>query len=308
VKRRGIGSLIVNLTLAVASTVFFAGALEAGARALGLTSGFFLIPTPENCLQRDHLLSLSFRANCSGSLGGTDFQTNSLGYRGAEPRAGRRRILSVGDSCTWGWLVGQQQSYPAVLQRLLDDGDTNEHYDVINAGVPGHTSYQGLLHLRDRALALDPSVVIINYGFNDPFRTGDVERQLRWEQWLIPLLELDDLLLRKSHLWSWARWKGEMKGQEERGPRVTAEGYRANIASMVEAARRHGARVLILSLWGEYETGPYRQALFGVAEEKGVPILQYEGPRLDVVHPTAEGYETFTSKILLRLVYEGYLR
>jgi hypothetical protein len=77
---------------------------------------------------------------------------------------------------------------------------------------------------------------------------------------------------------------------------------------MVEAARGHGARVMLLSLWGEYETGPYRQALFGVAEEKAVPILQYEGARLDVVHPIVEGYEAFTAKIVLRLAYEGWVR
>jgi lysophospholipase L1-like esterase len=308
VAARRIKNFAVNLALALASTVFFAGALELGARALGLTSGFFLIPTPENCLQRDRLLSLSFRPRCAGSLGGTDFHTNSLGYRGEELREGRTRILAVGDSCTWGWLVGQKQSYPAVLQRLLDEGESEKRYDVINAGVPGHTSYQGLLHLRERGVALDPAVVIINYGFNDPFRTGDVERQLRWEALAVPLLRLDDLLLRKSHLWSWARWRGEMKAQEEREPRVPPEGYRRNVAAMVDVARQHEAGVLLLSLWGEYETGPYRQGLFDVARERGVPIIQYEGPRLDVVHPSPAGYEDFATKIVLRLVYEGYVR
>jgi lysophospholipase L1-like esterase len=303
-----IRNLAINLALAIVSTVFFAGAIEIGARRLELTTGFLLIPTPENCLQRDRLLSLSFRSYCDGNLGGTDFRTNSLGHRGEELRDGRARILSLGDSCTWGWLVGQQQSYPAVLQRLLDEGETEGRYDVINAGVPGHTSYQGLLHLRDRALALRPDVVILNYGFNDPFRTGDVERQLRWEHVLIPLLRLDDLLLRKSRLWGWARWKGEMKGQQERDPRVTPERYRRNLTSMVETARQNGARVLLLSLWGEYETGRYREALFGVAAEKGVPILQYDGPRLDVIHPTVEGYEAFSTNILVRLVYEGWVR
>jgi lysophospholipase L1-like esterase len=299
-------NLLLNLTLAVASAVLLAGALEAGARVLGLTSGFFLIPTPENCLRRDGLLGLSFRPNCEGSLGGTDFRTNSLGYRGPELRKGRERILSIGDSCTWGWKVGQSESYPAVLQRLLDEG-AGEKYDVINAGVPGHTSYQGLLQLRERGLALDPAVVIINYGFNDPFPTGDVERQLRWERVFLPLLRLDDLLLRKSHLWSWARWKEEMKAQEQRDPRVTAEGYRDNVDAMVDVAREHGARVLLLSLWGEYQTGPYRQALYDVARAKNVPMVQYAGPKLDIVHPTAQGYDAFATKILLRLVYEGYL-
>lgn len=304
---RRLGNLLLNLAIAIASTALFALALEYGARGLGLTSGFFLIPTPENCLQRDPLLSLSFRPDCVGSLGGTDFRTNSLGYRGPELREGRRRILGLGDSCTWGWLVGQDESYPAVLQRLLDEGGGEKKYDVINAGVPGHTSYQGLLHLRERGLALDPAVVILNYGFNDPFRTGDVVRQLRWERMFLPLLRLDDLLLRKSHLWSWARWKGEMKAQEEREPRVSAAGYRRNVDAMVELAHAHGARVLLLSLWGEYESGPYREALHDVAQTRGVPILQYEGPRLDIVHPSAQGYETFATKVLLRLVYEGYL-
>jgi hypothetical protein len=98
-----------------------------------------------------------------------------------------------------------------------------------------------------------------------------------------------------------------MKAQEAREPRVSPEGYRRNLDAMVELARARGARVLLLSLWGEYESGPYRRTLYDVAEERGVPIVQYQGEKLDIVHPTVEGYEEFATKILLRLAYEEYL-
>jgi lysophospholipase L1-like esterase len=57
--------------------------------------------------------------------------TNSLGFRGKEvsPIKDKKRILCIGDSVTFGWGVAEDESYPALLEDLID-------YEVINAGVP----------------------------------------------------------------------------------------------------------------------------------------------------------------------------
>src|SRR5262249_44457319 len=149
---------------------------------------------------------MEFRPHCHGALSSTAFETNSLGLRSPEVRDdGSRRILAIGDSCTWGWAVPQDASYPADLQRLLDERSGRVSYQVVNAGAPGYTSYQGLLYLRERGLALDPSIVILGFGFNDALALGEIEEQLqlarRW-QWL---MLVDDFLVQHSYSYDFVR-------------------------------------------------------------------------------------------------------
>jgi hypothetical protein len=99
-----------------------------------------------------------------------------------------------------------------------------------------------------------------------------------------------------------------MKAQKERPPRVSLEGHKRNLASIVDLARTHGAKVVLLDLWGEYDPSPYAKALKDVAGERAVPLVLYRGPRSDLVHPTKEGYEVLAEQIVIRLAYEGYIR
>lgn len=73
-------------------------------------------------------------------------------------------ILAVGESTTAGYGVDRDQSYPAQLQRKLDE--RGYHYRVVNHGVSGSTTAGALTRL-DRGLALKPRIVIIALGGND---------------------------------------------------------------------------------------------------------------------------------------------
>ncbi len=287
-----------KLLLATISMVGTVLALEWGARVLRLDAGFFLQPGPENCLQRSRTLSMEFRPRCTGDLGGTHFATNALGFRGPQPRDHVTRILAIGDSCTWGWHVREDESYPAVLQELLDQHDGPGRYQVLNAGAPGYTSYQVLVALREKGLVLHPSIVVLSAGFNDPFTTGDVEAQIASERRLMPLLQLDDLLLRHSTLYRWTRWRASGGSKPSGAVRVTPEGYAHNLRAMIEAARAQGSHVLVLDFWHPLtHRRTYRDALAGTVEAMRVPLVTYDGPRLDVVHPTAAGYRMLATEI-----------
>ena len=65
-----------------------------------------------------------------------------------------------------------------------------------------------------------------------------------------------------------------------------------------------GGRFLLLSF---VEVGSYARANRDVAHELGIPLLVYREPRLDIVHPTAEGNRTFARRILAELTEGGYL-
>jgi acyl-CoA thioesterase-1 len=76
-------------------------------------------------------------------------------------------IVCFGDSLTAGLGIESTAAYPADLQRLLDAA--GYHYRVINEGVSGDTTKDGLERI-DRVLAHKPQIVVLEFGGNDGLR------------------------------------------------------------------------------------------------------------------------------------------
>src|SRR6056300_1710410 len=71
--------------------------------------------------------------------------TNSDGLRTAievtDPKK-TLRIMTLGCSTTFGWGVADSETYPARLQHYLTEAGYG-NVEVVNAGQPGYTSFQG---------------------------------------------------------------------------------------------------------------------------------------------------------------------
>jgi acyl-CoA thioesterase-1 len=76
-------------------------------------------------------------------------------------------IVCFGDSLTAGLGIESTSSYPADLQRRLDAA--GYHYRVINEGVSGDTTKDGLERI-DQVLAHKPQIVVLEFGGNDGLR------------------------------------------------------------------------------------------------------------------------------------------
>lgn len=74
-----------------------------------------------------------------------------------------QNIICFGDSLTAGEGAGAGEDYPSVLGKLLGQ-------EVINAGVSGDTSRDGLERLERDVLSRNPKLVIIEFGANDFFQ------------------------------------------------------------------------------------------------------------------------------------------
>ena len=87
-----------------------------------------------------------------------------LSASGADPKPA---VVAFGDSLSAGYGAEAGKSYPDYLQKLLDQNKFR--YRVINAGVSGDTTTDGVERMRD-VLNAHPAVVILEFGGNDGLR------------------------------------------------------------------------------------------------------------------------------------------
>jgi len=149
--------------------------------------------------------------------------------RPVPPHGDKKRVLILGDSCSR--IAGNGMPYSAILEQDLGP-DT---WEVLNASVPGYTSYQGLEWLKSQLLAAHPDVVVVYFGWNEHWRTtGET-----------------DLEYARSRTVAYPRILTLMKGKHRTPPfRVSIPEYRDNLQGIVRLVRENGGTVILIA-------GPY---------------------------------------------------
>jgi len=201
----------------------------------------------------------------SGSIRGNaiDFRVSTHdGLRGVKrlaPKTGIR-ILALGDSTTFGLGVEDRETWPAVLRERLSA--TGMDVEVVNAGVPGYTAFQGQRFMQERGFALQPDLVILTFGFNDADSWGsrsdsETARGLELRRWERPLRHsrfyggIRALLHRRTDV---------DEGKSPASPRLTPREFYLEMQDLAGDIRAHGSEVVFV-IW------PYRnQILFRTTE------------------------------------------
>ena len=205
--------------------------------------------------EKDHDLFWRLRPDrtvTSEFFEGKTYRINARGLRGDEIAEVKTapRILALGNSCTFGWGMPQEETYVSQLEAMLGGG-----YEIINGGVPGYSSFQGKRFFERELVNLQPDLILILFAWNDHWaaaaQIADKDQQppprlLIAAQNLLSRLHLYRLL--KKLLLSTVEKNPDVLFDRTRPVyRVDLDDYYSNLLSLCRAARSHGTRPILMT-------------------------------------------------------------
>lgn len=165
--------LLLNILLLSGSILFFLIVAEGVTRLVMPNSvRLRLMHQPDERL--GYRLAPNYEMRHQTSDFDSHIKINSEGLRDYEHQKNKDsstiRILVLGDSFTFGVGVSLEESYPKVLEAMLNKntsaGDPKK-YEVINAGIEGFGTEQEYLYLAELANRYSPDLVIVGLYSND---------------------------------------------------------------------------------------------------------------------------------------------
>lgn len=124
------------------------------------------LPAQGTWLAPDFLLSPRLRERSPYRI-----RSNSLGFRdperGVRKPPGAFRVVCLGAYLTFGHGVGDDETYPRQLERLLNARGRGRRFEVWNGGRHAATVIMGLARLRLEIFRYAPDLLILEYGFTD---------------------------------------------------------------------------------------------------------------------------------------------
>jgi lysophospholipase L1-like esterase len=163
--------------------------------------------------------------------------TNRYGFRSDDPVPGRRVVLCLGDSVSFGWEVAQPQAFPQVLQtRLNSAAKSGKLWSVINAAVPNYSSFQVVRQAETLIPRWKPEVVIVCVGGADTCPVEQSDREMDAD--------------RAVSLWGAVGMKDRSLAFHQLAnavPRVSQDDYVANLRQVARIARQAGAKLILLN-------------------------------------------------------------
>ena len=220
------------------------------------------------------------------------------------------RIMTMGCSTTFGWGVKDDEAYPARLAQLIKQ-DGRSDVEVINAGQPGYTSFQGRWLWEGVLKDYAPDVVLIGFIVQDARKASYSDKSQAIHQGDARFLKENVLYRWRTYLWLFEKigrvqLKSKERGQGDEGGvyRVPLKEYGENLQVLIDAVKDVGGTPVLFGYPLERTgyTEQHRYYLQATAEHAGVPYFdpqpqmetasrqggQYYFPR-DRGHANAEG-------------------
>ena len=282
----GLWRRVLPLACAVVAVVVALLALEAVTRVVfdrnGMHFGIEMWKYARDVKQRSAIPAMGHEhaPHRQARLMGVDVRTNSLGLRerefAQEKTPGVRRVLVLGDSMTFGWGTAVADTYPKVLEGLLNR--RKARYEVINGGVGNYNTVQEVAYFRERGLRLNPDEVILGFYINDaepiPVPTQNVLARHSY-LYVLATSGWDALARRMGVKSSRSRYYEGLYGEGT----PTWQACRDALADLARLCRRGGIAlriVLIPELHAPGEHYPFRRVhelVAAFARSQSVPVV-----------------------------------
>jgi len=248
------------------------------------------------------------------------------------------RIITLGDSTTWGQGIKKfEDTYPGILNTALNQSDKGRQFEVLNFGIPGYSSFQGLLLLKKYVLKLSPAIITLRFYANDTsdnlkigtiltdrecwmkLKSGDMK-----PSWFVLLQNKVPRYKVIADIKKVVLSAGAKLNLIKARKRVPVEEYIQNLKEIVKIARENNIKVFFIyetlatgySLNDMINSNPYFQALRLVGREENIRLIdpitpfverKHEALFFDEIHPTAMGHKMIAEQILKALTEEGFI-
>ncbi|MBI4335239.1 MAG: SGNH/GDSL hydrolase family protein [Candidatus Omnitrophica bacterium] len=178
---------------------------------------------------------------------------NSQRFKGPEAAVPKPphvfRIICYGDSNVDRPNRG---SWPEQLQRIIDEKGIQRDWkcEVINAGVTGYSSYQGLIRFRSDVDLYEPDLIFVSFGWNDlPPPIGEPDNKFKLPPPIIVFLER---IFLKSDFYLTAKnyFQKNRKSPAHNSysmHRVSLKDYLQNLNDFLEIARARRVSIIFLT-------------------------------------------------------------
>ena len=134
------------------------------------------LPHPPGMYSTDKDMGFVHTPGFEGEFKSSEFHIslaiNENGLRGKDLRPLAKnsvRVLCLGDSFTWGYGCNDDETYPAVLEQVLQGHYSHLDVQVLNAGVSGYGNDEELEFMKKRAASLKPNLVIVQFFAGNDF-------------------------------------------------------------------------------------------------------------------------------------------
>lgn len=265
--------------------------------------------------------------------------SNSIGLREKEispqKQPGEFRVIILGDSSIYGHDVAQDQTVAKHLETMLRQKYPEKAINVINGGVCGYSSQQGMYFFEDILPVVKPDLVILGYFHSDIKMEQQLDTAIVQKT---PLTSMKRLLY-KSNLYLLLRKQiglfrynlpgGDGRSLQQAGDfnRVPPQDYCQNLRKMSEMSKKAGANVILLKMQPPANGFPRRisnetvktyLAVIGkVGHEISAPVVDIwsafvshdpsEMYCMDKFHPNSFGHRIMAQEILKCVVQQKYL-
>lgn len=218
-------------------------------------------------LEQDSVLFWKHKSHLNVIFEDSVIKTNAEGFRADKEYSlkktdGVKRIVCLGDSSTFGWGVSSENSYPQRLKEILTKNYPSSNCEVINAGMVGYSSYQGVIFLKNVIAKYFPDIITVAYMINDIdkyrfFRSdGKPDKELLSANQAIIFLKNMLQRLRLYNLTERAIldfFKGQdvLNAQDaitRPRERVSLQDYRSNLEKIIKIAGANNIKVIFLKM------------------------------------------------------------